>query len=166
MGNPYQITTAKQLLDIGLNPQLLKQCFVLNNDIDFDSHYGPEGYTRQSVIAPYLFAPAFEGWLDGRGHVIRHLRITIDFGKTFGLFGQVGAKGTILSLGVEDSVIDGAGDCVGLLAGSSSGTIIACWAKGQVKGEGRHRAPVPAAGRHDLLRHSRGPWMAGRPLAD
>lgn len=134
MGNPYQITTAKQLMDIGMNAQLLKQCFVLNNDIDFNSHYGPEGYTRQSVIAPHLFAPAFEGWLDGRGHVIRHLRITAEYGKIFGLFGQVGAKGTILSLGVEDSAIDGAADGVGLLAGSSSGTIIGCWAKGQIKG--------------------------------
>ncbi len=135
MGNPYQITTAKQLVDIGLNAQLLKQCFVLNNDIDFDSHYGPEGFTRQSVIAPPGWTPAFEGHLDGRGHVIRHLRIKVDFGKPYGFIGLIGAKGTVLSLGVEDSVIDGAGDCVGLLAGYSSGTIIGCWAKGQAKGQ-------------------------------
>jgi hypothetical protein len=135
MGNPYQIATARQLLDIGSNPQLMNLCFVLNNDIDFDSHYGPEGHILQGVIAPHSYGSAFEGWLDGRGHVIRHLRIKADFGKPFGFIGQVGAKGTILSLGVEDSVIDGAGDCVGLLAGSSSGTILGCWAKGQVKGQ-------------------------------
>jgi len=134
MGNPFQITNAKQLLDIGLNPQLLNKCFVLNNDIDFDSYYGSEGYIRQSVIAPYLFAPAFEGWLDGRGHVVRHLRITAEYGKIFGLFGQVGAKGTILSLGVEDSTIDGAADGVGLLAGSSSGTITGCTSTSPVSG--------------------------------
>jgi hypothetical protein len=133
-GNPYQITNAQQLLDIGSNLQLLSQCFVLNNDIDFDSQYGPEGYICQSVIAPRSDKPAFEGWLDGRGHVVRHLRIRRTSSDALGLVGRVGLKGTILSLGVEDSTIDGAGDCIGLLAGSSSGTIIGCWAKGVVKG--------------------------------
>jgi len=134
IGNPFQITNARQLLDIGSNPQLLNQCFVLNNDIDFDSHYGPLGTLAQAVIAPASSSLAFEGWLDGRGHVIRHLRIKAGQGNSVGLIGRVGAKGTIVSLGVEESAIYAARADVGLLAGSSSGTILGCWVEGQVHG--------------------------------
>jgi hypothetical protein len=133
-GNPFQITNARQLLDIGSNPQLLNQCFVLNNDIDFDSHYGPLGTLAQAAIAPASSSLAFEGWLDGRGHVIRHLRIKAGQGNSIGLIGRVGAKGTIVSLGVEQSAIYAARADVGLLAGSSAGTILGCWAEGQVHG--------------------------------
>jgi hypothetical protein len=134
-GNPYQIATPQQLLDIGMNPQLLKQCFVLINDIDFDSHYGPAGHLVRPPIAPYEDGPAFEGWLDGQGHVIRHLRIIMSAGGGCGLIGHVGLKGTILALGVEDSSAVTAGDGVGLLAGSNSGTILGCWAQGRVQGQ-------------------------------
>jgi len=134
IGNPFQITSAKQLLDIGSNPQLLNQCFVLNNDIDFDSHYGPLGTLAQAVIAPASSSLAFEGWLDGRGHVIRHLRIKAGQSNSIGLIGRVGAKGTIVSLGVEDGAVYAARDDVGLLAGSSAGMILGCWAQGLVHG--------------------------------
>lgn len=132
--NPYQIATAEQLLDIGSDPELLTQCFVLNNDIDFDSHYGPLGTLTQAAIASDSSAQAFEGWLDGRGHVIRHLRIKAAQGNAIALIGRLGAKGTIVSLGVEDGAIYAARQDVGLLAGSSAGTILGCWAEGQVHG--------------------------------
>jgi hypothetical protein len=134
-GNPYQIATPQQLLDIGMNPQLLKQCFVLINDIDFDTHYGPTDHLVRPPIAPYEEGPAFDGWLDGQGHVIRHLRIILIDGRGCGLIGHVGPKGTILALGVEDSSVIGAWDDVGLLAGSNSGTILGCWAQGRAQGE-------------------------------
>lgn len=134
LGNPYQITNAQQLLSIGSDPQLLDRCFVLNNDIDFDDYYGAEGCVRLAVIAPHTSARPFGGWLDGKGHVIRHLRIKTAHGKPFGLIGLLGAGGTVLSLGVEDSTIEGEGDCVGLIAGVNSGTILGCWAGGRVKG--------------------------------
>jgi hypothetical protein len=137
LGNPYQITTAQQLIDIGWDAQLLDKCFVLKNDIDFDSHYGPEGRLAKAVIAPSMYGRTFEGWLDGRGHVIRHLRINVDYSSDIGLIGQVGPAGVILSLGLEDCVVEAGADEVGLLAGTSSGTILGCWAEGRVKGRNR-----------------------------
>ncbi len=134
LNDPYQIATARQLLDIGTNSQFLTQCFVLNNDIDFDSYYGPEGHLTQPAIVANEQGPAFEGWLDGRGHVIRHLRIATNSGNNRGLIGRVGPKGMILDLGVEDSMVTSPSNRVGLLAGSSSGTLLGCWAQGRVQG--------------------------------
>jgi hypothetical protein len=135
LGNPFQITTAQQLIDIKSDTGLLNRCFVLNNDIDFDSYYGPEGHLAGAPIAPGAFERAFEGWLDGRGHVIRRLRIKADFGDGVGLIGCVGSNGVVLSLGLEDGVVETGADEVGLLAGTNSGTILGCWVEGRVKGQ-------------------------------
>jgi len=134
IAHPFQIATAQQLVQIGSSPQLLDKSFVLNNDIDLQG----SGTLTQAPIAPDEQGPAFEGWLDGQGHTIRHLRIPHAWPDHAGLFGRIGPQGTVLSLHVEAGEVASAWDSVdvGLLAGRCSGTLIGCSAQGQVTGRG------------------------------
>ena len=67
------------------------------------------------------------------GFVIRNLRIHGD--GSLGLFGQTGPEANIANLGLEDVDIDGTGECVGALAGSSEGSITMSYSTGSVSGD-------------------------------
>lgn len=108
MEDPYRIATARQLLDMGSDPALLDKSFILVDDIDMEDHYGPTGHLRYPVIAPED-GPAFEGWLDGQGHTIRHLRIRPRYGDGIGLIGRVGMTGLDTASLKDDQTLREAG---------------------------------------------------------
>lgn len=77
---------------------------------------------------------AYTGTFDGQGHTIRGLATA---GQEGGLFWAVSANGTVKNLGLtEGSFTGGAGDCVGAIAGRSSGTIENCYSTCTVTGAG------------------------------
>jgi hypothetical protein len=137
--DPYQIATAEQLISIGDNPNLLDKHFVLVNDIDLDPNL-PGGHVfTKAVIAPdvndirYFQGDAFTGNFDGNGYKIKNLTIQNDTADHIGLFGHIGINSRIKNLGLENVYIIGSSR-VGGLAGYNSGTIINCYATGNVSG--------------------------------
>ncbi|MCH5211091.1 MAG: S-layer homology domain-containing protein [Oscillospiraceae bacterium] len=79
----------------------------------------------------------FRGTFDGDGHTITGLYINSASGVQ-GLFGYMGAyqdnRGTIKNLGVVNVSVTASGDYVGIIAGSSYGTIENCYSNGSVSG--------------------------------
>jgi hypothetical protein len=149
-GNPYQISTAEQLMSIGSDSVLLTKNFILTNDIDLAGHT-----FAQAVIAPDNDSVAsgfqgqqFTGIFDGNNHTIYNLNIMAPTKDYIGLFGLVsvsyinyGAQiynvGMIYNLGVENFNITGR-NFVGGLVGENRSSIIACYTAGSIVGTGNN----------------------------
>lgn len=66
----------------------------------------------------------FQGMLDGRGHVIDGLHISISTAMHLGLFGYIDVAGVVENLGLDNVFVEGfASIRVGALAGANAGTI-------------------------------------------
>jgi hypothetical protein len=137
--DPYQVATAEELISIGSDPNLLSRCFVLTADVDLAGQV-----FSTAVMAPDrglkadFDGPAFTGRFDGRGYKITGLTIVAGTSEDgfLGLFGYIGDGGQVVNLGLENLKILGSrhGRFVGALAGSNSGLICRCYAKGSVSG--------------------------------
>ena len=114
-----EISTAEQLKNIRLNGR-----YILTGDIDLG---GAEWTPIGTVDSP------FTGSLDGDGYKITNFKITTGM-QFVGLFGL--SSGTLLNLGVEDFEIDvtysDSSYAGGLVGYNSRGTIINCYATGDV----------------------------------
>jgi hypothetical protein len=148
--DPYQITSAQQLISIGSDPNLLDKHYVLINDIDLDPNLpGGQVFTK-AVIAPYegmqdpmhehlIYPPegtTFTGRFDGNSNKIRNLTIQ-GTSEYLGLFGRIGAFGWVHDLGVENTFIVAANGSryLGGLAGYiQESKITNCYATGRVVG--------------------------------
>jgi len=139
--DPYQIATAEQLISIGSDPNLLDKHFVLLSDIDFGSDPLTQYRFVQAVIAPEVMYEdeneiwfetwEFNGSFDGTGHTVRNLVIEPDVSYAVGLFGTVGVRGRVENLSVENAFIRG-WDASGGLVARNYGTILRCYASGEV----------------------------------
>ena len=93
----------------------------------------------QSAISPIGGGQAFNGTFDGQGYVIRNLKVT-SRSTAAGLFGQVGPKGMVCDLGLENIEVtagssDGtSGTNTGAIAGALLGTVTRCAVTGSVTG--------------------------------
>jgi hypothetical protein len=144
-GDPYQIATAQQLIAVGQDPNLLDKHFVLVADIDLDPN-GPNGRVFQAPLIspeatvatvgdPQLEGPQFAGMLDGRGHTIRRLTLSLaGQGGTSGggLFGAIGQTGVVRNLILADLRIAGRGTALGGLAGVNAGQVLRCKVSGSM----------------------------------
>jgi len=157
--DPYQIGTAGQLISIGSDPNLMDKNFVLVGDIDLDAKLAEERVFDRAVIAA---EEEFTGSLDGRGHAIRNLDIHAPETTSVGLFGKIGAGGTVCNVRIVQARIMGAeytgalagivdsdamirschsesrifGECyVGGLVGENAGSVVACSSTGTVIGD-------------------------------
>ena len=128
--DPYRIATAKQLILIGSDPNLLSVHFVLVADLDLGSGLPGGRVFTEAVIAPSSQSP-FTGSLDGADHAIRNL--TIDGVFDLGLFGYVAVSGIVKNLGLETASITGSSNIGGLVA-SNNGTVSSCRSTGSVTG--------------------------------
>jgi hypothetical protein len=138
--DPYQITTAADLLALGENPEDYDRHFILTADIDL------AGYAfDRAVIAPAelvcersgcsIVGTAFSGVFNGQGHEIRNLRIEGgEHGEAMGLFGGVAVEGRIVDLGLENASLKGPQHCVGGLVGFNRGVVLPCRCVGEVHG--------------------------------
>ena len=141
--DPYQISTAEQLMQIGSDLSLMKKSFVLTSDIDLDpnlpggviAHSVDDGRSNQSdsliVKAGGVTVAVFQGTFSGNGHSIRNMTIDAPGGKCIGLFGYVGNDAVISDLRIEDARVAGERH-VGLLAGINNGTVSFCNSSGSI----------------------------------
>jgi len=147
LNDPFQISTAQQLIDMGNDPDLLDKCYVLVNDIDLDPNLPGGRVFTEAIIAPRAFAPwnsiigaAFNGNLDGRGHTIRNFTCQADtsgWGKAVGLFGAMDVDGVIANLKIEGVSITARGfDNFGGLLGFNAGRVADCYVTGSLSGSG------------------------------
>ncbi|MGH2271296.1 GLUG motif-containing protein [Anaerohalosphaeraceae bacterium U12dextr] len=112
-GNPYQVSTAEQLVAIDSDPAVLDKHFIQTADIDLDPALPGNMVFSTAVIArdtdntnDYTFeGVAFSGSYDGNGFAIRNLTITATAGEDFlGLFGYV-EDGLLYRIRLENAAI-------------------------------------------------------------
>ncbi len=152
--DPYEISNAEQLMQIGSDLSLMKKSFILTSDIDLDpnlpggrvfrtaviAHSVDDDRSNQSyplvVRAPGVTVAVFHGTFTGNGHSIRNMTIDAPGGKCIGLFGYVGNDAVINDLRIEHARVVGE-QHVGLLAGINNGTISYCSSSGSISGNNR-----------------------------
>ena len=132
--DPYIIATAADLYEfaIKVNEGDNTACAVLTADITLliDTNWTPIGNDSNQ----------YNGTFDGGGHTITGLSVDIQSDDTIfaGLFGYIGAGGTIKNVSLEDSKITCSGNRVyaGGVCGWNYGTIENCYNTGDVSGTG------------------------------
>lgn len=142
--DPYQITTAQDLVDLGESSDDYSKCFILTADIDMADRVFNQGH---AVIAPvktqYVdgeptpVGPFFTGCFNGSGHQIVNLRIRMQThygGEYIGLFGGLGPGAVVMDLAILSANMDGFS--LGALVGNLfSGAVLNCYSSGIVSGE-------------------------------
>jgi hypothetical protein len=123
--DPYLISTAEDMNEIGTNPDHWGKCFLLTDNIDMNGYSG----TQFNIIGPNSMTP-FSGVFDGNGHTISNFTYSTD-GNDVGIFAYVAGDAAIKDLGIIAPNIDG-GDRVGSLVARHYGTIINCYIEGGV----------------------------------
>jgi probable HAF family extracellular repeat protein len=152
--DPYQISTAEDLMLLGESPEDYDKHFILTADIDLDPNLPGRKVFDRAVIAPdtnniedNFQGISFAGIFDGNDHTISNLSIT---GVSYlGLFGQLGMEAIISNLIIESVNISVVGENIGGLAGLNAGKISGCSTHGFVYGvngvgglAGRNRGSV------------------------
>ncbi len=137
--DPYQITTAADLITVGANLKDYDKHFILTADIDLDPNLPDRPVFDKAPIASDVDdakrrfqGTAFTGLFEGSGHTIRHL--TIAGAGYLGLFGQLGAGARVKNLELVDVNVSGSEDYVGGLAGHNEGHVVWCSCSGTVRG--------------------------------
>jgi hypothetical protein len=120
--DPFLISTAQNLIDIGNRPEDYDKHFLLTNDIDLI------GYSFSSSVIP-SDTTSFSGTFDGDGHVVSNLQIIS--GEIIGLFSKVASNGKISNLHLAQVRVNGY-EPAGGLCGSNYGEIDNCTSSGTV----------------------------------
>jgi hypothetical protein len=126
-GNPYQIMSKADLLELAGKTGDYRKHFILTHDIDM----GDQVFTT-AIIAPDAnsFNPtaefrgtSFTGILDGNGHKITHFIINGGLNSYLGLFGNIGNQSQIKNLVVENCTINSVGPMGSVYVGGLVGRI-------------------------------------------
>ncbi|NIP27034.1 MAG: PASTA domain-containing protein [Phycisphaerae bacterium] len=128
--DPYLISTAHDMNEIGAHPNDWDRHFVLTADINLADYAG----TSFNIIGSS--DTKFTGTFDGNDHLISNFTYTDTDRSGVGLFGYLGPGGEIGNLGLVDvNVISNSGWYIGSLVGyNDGGTISNCFATGNVLG--------------------------------
>ena len=125
--DPYLVSTAQDLLDLGGSMEDWGLHFKQIADIDMDGVWIPEGRAIGSEELP------FSGVFDGNGRTIAHYACVCSHTNGVGLFGQVrGFDAVIRNVTLIDPCIEAeAVEYVGALVGRlNAGTVVDCRASG------------------------------------
>lgn len=126
--DPYQISTAADLMTLAGRSMDYDKHFVCVNDVDLS------GYRfSKAVIAWDYYATGFSGVLDGRGHSIKMLTIDASTYNFVGLIGYVAPGGRVMNLGAWNARVVG-NDDVGCLVGRNDGDVESCDSQGTATG--------------------------------
>ena len=170
--NPFKISTAAQLIQIGADPDLLAKSYILENDIDldpalpggrvfsgavistsFDDQCENADDSRLAIVQGQAVA-VFRGRFSGNGHSIRNMVIDAPDGVCIGLFAYIGDDGVVDGLKIEDSCVLGQRH-VGLLAGINQGTVSQCGVSGSASGRSRIGGLIGSSSGHVICSESR-----------
>jgi hypothetical protein len=126
--NPYQISSAEDLLSIAVNIDDYNNCFILTADINLAS---------SGVFSNAVIGGTFTGVFDGAGHNITNMKITDNGVRNdyLGLFNAT--SGEIKNLGIENASISAGSinsSYFGGLAGQNFGIIRNCHVNGNIAG--------------------------------
>ncbi len=137
LNNPYQISDANDMNEIGANPDDWDAHFVMVNDINLADYTG----TNFNIIGELIVGEEnpkdypFTGVFDGNDHSLSNFTYTSTEPNFIGLFGYVGSTGRVKNLGMEDvNIVASAGSCIGGLVGYNKGTISDCYVTGTFDG--------------------------------
>lgn len=135
---PYVLAGKQDILELASDPNNFDKSFLLLADIDMEG----ETFEHSPLAQDAGFNPnfgmydgLFTGVFNGDGHVIENFAIA---GRgPLGFFGAIGRTGRVMHLGLNNVRVEGptASD-VGMLAGINMGSIVGCYAQGQVSGLG------------------------------
>ncbi|MCP4260816.1 MAG: hypothetical protein GY774_25310 [Planctomycetes bacterium] len=134
--DPYQIATAKQLISINSDYDLMSKHFILVNNIDLDPNLPDGRIFTDALISQdkkddgYWGSP-FRGVFDGQGHTIANLHIDGQPGYNAGLFGML--DGLVMNLHLTDVVVSGS-PCGAIAGMNGDGMILRCSVTGQISG--------------------------------
>jgi len=138
--NPYRISNAQYMNDIGLHQEDWGSHFVMVNDINLAQFTGTQfniiGFLDANFIEPNH--QPFTGIFDGNGHVIFDFTYHTDEDFGVGLFGFVeGPNAVIKNLRMERCDVNSMDSYnVGCLLGANAeGAVLNCSVKGTVSGE-------------------------------
>ncbi|MDD5064807.1 MAG: GLUG motif-containing protein [Phycisphaerae bacterium] len=126
--DPYQIATAEDMNQIGLNYQDWDKHFKLTADINLSAYTGTQ-FSRIGTDDKH----AFSGVFDGNRHTISNFTYTAESGDYIGIFGNVSNTGKIENVSLVDVNITGH-NYVGGLVGINNGSISNCYSTGTVSG--------------------------------
>ncbi|MCH5196758.1 MAG: hypothetical protein J1F28_08585 [Oscillospiraceae bacterium] len=145
-GNPYLISAAEQLKklseDVNGGESYEGVSFRLTQDIDLGGNennqwtsigyiYEYEDFKQEMPLIRVEYS--FSGIFDGGGHKITGLYINAPNDNYLGLFGIVGASGTVKNLGVDGTL---SGEMyVGSIAGQNKGRISNCYSKCNIESD-------------------------------
>jgi len=124
--DPYQITSADQLILVSQASLLWDRHFILTRDIDLDPNIPGGRIFAHAVI------PEFSGSFKGNGFMINNLITTGD--HYLGFFGSLHSDAHISQLGIVNAQVAGTGDDIGCLVGYNRGSIHRCFSSGTVAG--------------------------------
>ncbi len=130
--NPYQISTKDHILAVNDD---LSANYILINDIDLAIVV----YTRAPIAPDTSTSGGFQGTeftgsFDGNSFIIKNLRISSSASDYLGMFGYIGAGGTVKNLVVADCDISGRYYVSGLAGYLAEGTITNSSVTGNVFG--------------------------------
>jgi hypothetical protein len=133
--DPYQISTAEDLIQLGRTFDGYGLCYVLTQDLDLSAHH-----FSQAVVARALWPTeyqmerdAFTGSFDGQGHVVRHM--SIQGQGWLGLFGGLARGGVVCNVRLEHASVSSTGDQTGALIALNEGLVLNCSVQGEVHGQ-------------------------------
>jgi len=134
------ITNSHQLQLMAMNPAAsytLANNLDLGNDLAAVSGLYPGMWGANGFVPVGNGATNFSGALDGQSHYVAGLVVnqgTLSATPT-GLFGIIGATGSVGNLGLNAATVTGGTLDTGLLAGTNNGTISNSYASGSVQGQ-------------------------------
>lgn len=104
--DPYVITTAEQLVAIGINKEYLSQNYILGANIDLTDYLVAHNYNMEPIGA--TLDKSFSGTFDGQGHAIIGFKPSSSFvTEDAGLFYKLGRNAVIKNLVFYDASISG-----------------------------------------------------------
>lgn len=135
---PYQIRSAEDWRTLMRAAGDWNKHFIVTADLDFSGMVLTPVAPDMVASMDYQFeGTPFTGVVDGQGHTLRHIVISLPDEDFVGLFGAIGAGGRVENLRVEAISVQGRLS-VGALAGLNQGTIAGCRSEGVVEGEYYH----------------------------
>jgi hypothetical protein len=132
---PYQIRNAEDWRTLMRVSGDWDKHFILTADVDFSGMVLTPVAPDTLASMDYQFeGTPFTGVVDGQGHTLRHIVMSLSDEDFVGLFGAIGAGGRVENLHLEAISVHGRLS-VGALAGLNQGTIAGCRSDGVVQSD-------------------------------